>query len=82
VIYAPEETMEDRHFAARGFPVEVDHPEEGRSYRYPGAPYRFEKSPWQIARRAPQLGEDNAAVYGDLGLDATELEKLRAGGVI
>jgi crotonobetainyl-CoA:carnitine CoA-transferase CaiB-like acyl-CoA transferase len=31
VIYAPEEVLDDPHFRARGFPVEVDHPELGRT---------------------------------------------------
>jgi CoA-transferase family III len=56
VIYTPEEAMADPHFVARGFPVEVDHPELGRSFTYPGAPYGFRGTPWS-ARRAPLLGE-------------------------
>ena len=58
IIYSPEEAMADPHFVARGFPVEVEHPEHGRSFTYPGAPYKFEKSPWSV-RRAPLLGEHN-----------------------
>ena len=65
-IYAPEDVFEDPHFRARGFPVEVEHPELGRSFVYPGAPYRFERSPWRIQRRAPRLGEHNDAVLGPL----------------
>ena len=34
--------------------------------RYPGAPYRFEKTPWRIARRAPRLGEHEQEVLGEL----------------
>jgi crotonobetainyl-CoA:carnitine CoA-transferase CaiB-like acyl-CoA transferase len=82
VIYSPEEVMEDPHFKARGFPVEVPHPELGRSFVYPGAPYRFEKSPWRLRRRAPLLGEDNAVVYAELGLDAGELTRLREQHII
>ena len=82
VIYSPEEVLSDPHFVERGFPVEVDHPELGRAFVYPGAPYRFEKSPWRIARRAPQLGEDNAEILGRLGVDAAGLEKLRADGIV
>jgi crotonobetainyl-CoA:carnitine CoA-transferase CaiB-like acyl-CoA transferase len=66
VIYAPEEAFEDPHFVARGFQTPVEHPELGRSVRYPGAPYRFEKTPWRIARRAPRLGEHNAEVLREL----------------
>jgi crotonobetainyl-CoA:carnitine CoA-transferase CaiB-like acyl-CoA transferase len=56
VIYTPEEAMADPHFVARGFPVELDHPELDRSFTYPGAPYAFRGTPWS-ARRAPLLGE-------------------------
>ena len=82
VIYSPEEALEDEHFRARGFPVEVPHPELGRSFTYPGAPYRFEKSPWRISRRAPLLGEHEDEVLGELGLDAEAIAKLRADGVL
>jgi len=82
VIYSPDEAFEDEHFRARGFPVEVPHPELGQSFTYPGAPYRFEKSPWQISRRAPLLGEHEEEVLGELGLDAVAIAKLRADGAL
>ncbi len=66
VIYAPEEAFEDPHFVARGFPTPVEHPEIGRTVRYPGAPYRFEKTPWRIRRRAPRLGEHTDEVLAEL----------------
>jgi crotonobetainyl-CoA:carnitine CoA-transferase CaiB-like acyl-CoA transferase len=64
IIYSPEEAMEDPHFKARGFPVEVEHPEFGRTFTYPGAPYAMQKGKWEIRRRAPLLGEDTAEVLG------------------
>lgn len=64
VIYAPEEAYEDPHFRARGAQVEVEHPELGRSFRYPGAPYALNGSPWQISRRAPRLGEHDGELFG------------------
>jgi len=82
VIYSPEEALDDPHFRARGFPVEVPHPELGRSVTYPGAPYRFERSPWRISRRAPLLGEHEAEVLGEIGLDADAIAKLRDDGVL
>jgi crotonobetainyl-CoA:carnitine CoA-transferase CaiB-like acyl-CoA transferase len=66
IIYSPEEALEDVHFKARGFPVQVEHPEVGRTYTYPGAPYAFEKGKWEIRRRAPLLGEDTESVLGEL----------------
>ena len=72
IIYSPEEVLEDPHFQARGFPVEVPHPDLGRSFTYPGAPYRFEETPWRIQRRAPLLGEHTHEVLGELGSGAVE----------
>ena len=65
VINAPEQAFEDEHFKARGFQVDVVHPELDAPIRYPGAPYRLPASPWQISRRAPQLGEHNAEVLSE-----------------
>lgn len=62
VIYSPEEAFEDEHFRARGFQVEVEHPDLGRTFRYPGAPYKLPASPWRITRRAPKLGEHDEEV--------------------
>jgi len=74
VIYAPEEAYEDPHFVDRGFQVQVDHPELGRAFRYPGAPYKFQESPWQIQRRAPLLNEHADEVWNEIGLS----DELRA----
>jgi crotonobetainyl-CoA:carnitine CoA-transferase CaiB-like acyl-CoA transferase len=83
IIYSPEEVLDDPHFQARGFPTEVEHPELGRSFRYPGAPFRFTASPWRIRRRAPLLGEDNAEVYGRLlGLSSAAIEELKQHGAV
>ena len=81
-IYSPEEAMEDPHFRARGFPTEVDHPELGQKVTYPGAPYRFEKTPWRIDRRAPALGEHNDEILASIGLDAAGIAALREEGAI
>ena len=84
VIRSPEENLDDAHFREdRGFFVEVEHPEAGGAFLYPGAPYVFSGTPWAVRRRAPLLGEDNERVYGsDLGLEAGELAALKRGGVI
>ena len=81
-IYSPEEAFDDPHFVARGFPVEVEHPELERTVRYPGAPYAFEKSRWAISRRAPRLGEHTDEVLEEVGLDAPDRARLREAGAI
>jgi crotonobetainyl-CoA:carnitine CoA-transferase CaiB-like acyl-CoA transferase len=60
----------------------VEHPELGRRFEYPGAPYRFERSPWRISRRAPLLGEHADEVMRELGIGAEAVAKLRADGVL
>lgn len=83
VVYSPEETLEDPHFRERGMQVDVEHPELGKSFTYPGAPYDFEVTPWKIRRRPPLLGEDNEAIYvKELGLSSQQLNALSNAGVI
>ena len=83
IINSPEDVLEDPHFKARGFPVEVEHPELGESFVYPGAPYKLPESPWGISRRAPLLGEHNREVYvGELGMSEEGLGELVAEGVV
>ena len=53
-IYSPEEALQSPHFAARGFPVEVEHKDAGRTVTYPGAPFVMPESPWRIASRLPR----------------------------
>ncbi|HXH20516.1 MAG TPA: CoA transferase [Dehalococcoidia bacterium] len=81
-VRRPEDWLDDPHAAARGFFVEVEQPEIGRTLRYPGAPYKFLGSPWRLRRRAPALGQDNQDVYGELGLAPADLTALREASVI
>jgi len=82
VVRSPDETLEDKHLQDRGMFEEVEHPELGKSFVYPGRPYVFNKTPWQ-ARRAPLLGEHNQKVYvEELGISDAELETLASSGVI
>ena len=67
-IYSPEEAFEDEHFRARGFQVDVEHADLGRTFRYPGAPYKLPASPWRISRRAPKLGEHDQEILAGLGV--------------
>ena len=61
----PRRRSRTEHFVARGFPVEVEHDELGRTYRYPGAPFLMPASPWRISPAAPRLGEHDAEILGD-----------------
>lgn len=65
-IVAPEEVLENEHFAARGFPVSLPHPELGSDVVYPGAPFSMSASPWRLYRHAPRLGEHDEEILGPL----------------
>jgi len=80
-VYNVEEVYSDPQFNGRGFFVEVDHSMTGK-VRYPGRPFVMEKTPWQIRRPAPLLGEHNQEVYSELGYTNEEMVKLRGIGVI
>ena len=72
----------DPQLAARGYFVSLEHPSGGR-LRYPGAPYRLERTPWALRRPAPRVGEHNREVYVDeVGLSEERLRALRDDGVV
>jgi benzylsuccinate CoA-transferase BbsE subunit len=83
IVRSPEALLEDEQLAARGYFVEVDHPELGRKFRYPGAPYLFNGSPWRVYRRPPLTGEHTGEILCyELGLAADHLAALAAEGII
>ena len=81
-VHAPEDILDEQHWHDRGFFVEVEHPELGRSFTYPGGASIYPQSPWKIYRRAAVIGEHNQEVFGEIGLDLLELGVLREAGVI
>ncbi|MBI3954026.1 MAG: CoA transferase [Chloroflexi bacterium] len=82
-INTAEDIANDPHLEARGFFVEVNHPELGAALRYPGPPFRLSETPWQSHHRAPLLGEHNRQVYEEeLGLSGHELRALESEGAI
>jgi benzylsuccinate CoA-transferase BbsE subunit len=82
-VRSPESLFDDEQLCARGYFVSVEHPELGRSFRYPGAPFRFSASPWHVYRRPPLVGEHTSEILRrELGLPAEYLVALAAGGII
>jgi len=67
----------------RNFFVEVEHPQSGKKYKYPGASCKLSRSPWQVGSRVPAPGEQNMDIYHrELGLSEEEIETLIKEGVI
>lgn len=86
VPFAPVSTMGDllnsEHLKARGFFVEIAQPVAG-THKYPGAPLKYHRTPWEIRRPAPTLGQHNDEVFGArLGIAPARLDELRRAGVI
>jgi benzylsuccinate CoA-transferase BbsE subunit len=82
-IRSMDEIVDDHHLQDRGFFTEVEHPELGLSFIYPGPAALYERSPWRISRRAPLIGEHNVEILcGELGLSRDELVVLAEVGVI
>jgi crotonobetainyl-CoA:carnitine CoA-transferase CaiB-like acyl-CoA transferase len=82
-VTRPSERIEhDPNVTAWGLWPEVDHPAIGR-VRVDGLPVHLSETDWNIDAPAPLLGQHNTEVYGDiLGLDQTEIDRLRDQGVI
>jgi len=74
-VNTAKDVVEGPHFKARKFFVEIDHPATGK-LKYPGPPFRPEKTPWKVRRPAPLLGQHNEEVYGNLGYTKKELVRL------
>jgi crotonobetainyl-CoA:carnitine CoA-transferase CaiB-like acyl-CoA transferase len=61
-IRKPHENSLDEHWLSRGTFSEIEHPEIGRSLRYPTSKWISTRGSWRSGRRAPLLGEDTEAV--------------------
>jgi benzylsuccinate CoA-transferase BbsF subunit len=68
--------------AARGFFVELEHPEVGKR-RHLGIPWKMSRTPCEVRRPAPCLGQDTDYVLGDiLGLSREDISSLRTKEVL
>jgi len=74
--------MADPHLAARGAIVRLPDPELGSLPAPAAVPRTMGTEPLPPPRTGPLTGEHNAAVWGELGLDAQALDALRRDGVI
>jgi benzylsuccinate CoA-transferase BbsE subunit len=82
-VRAPEDLLDDPHLHDRGFWKQLEHPELGRSFTYPGEAAIYNGSPWRISRRAPLIGEHNVEIYcGELRVSRGELSLLAESAVV
>ena len=84
IVSAPINTLleasNDPDAVANGYVTHVEHPKHGR-LKVHGTPWQFSETPAKPGI-APELGEHNDAVLGELGYSAAELADLRARKII
>jgi crotonobetainyl-CoA:carnitine CoA-transferase CaiB-like acyl-CoA transferase len=84
IVSAPINTLleasNDPDAVANGYVTHVEHPTHGR-LKVHGTPWQFSETPAKPGI-APELGEHNDAVLGELGYSAAELADLRARKII
>jgi crotonobetainyl-CoA:carnitine CoA-transferase CaiB-like acyl-CoA transferase len=87
LIMAPisriDEVVNSPQLAARHYWREIEHPELGEKFRYPGPFVKFSETPLAYRRRPPLIGEHNREVYvGELGMTEDEFSGLQRQGII
>jgi benzylsuccinate CoA-transferase BbsF subunit len=82
VVQDAGDLARDPQLKERGFFIELDHPELGKTVS-DGVPVRLSDAPAGYNGAAPLRGQDNDYVYKELlGISEGELDKLRQNGVI
>ena len=76
------EILEQAQLRSRDLFTTLEYPELGARIEHPDFFAKASRSRIGIRRRAPRVGEHNAEVYGELGLDVEALRELAAEGVI
>ena len=80
-IYSVPEALADPHARARGMTQEYEHPGIGR-VKTLGNPVKLSRSPARAPTGAPRLGENDEALFAELGYGGSEIDALRANGAI
>lgn len=79
-IYTAADIATDPHYAARGM-IEHHHLPDGQPIDLPGIVPKLSATPGETQWLGPALGEHTADVLASIGIDAAQLEQLRAQGV-
>jgi crotonobetainyl-CoA:carnitine CoA-transferase CaiB-like acyl-CoA transferase len=85
IVSAPINTLleasNDADVIANGYVTEIDYPKYGKRLKVHGTPWQFSETPAKPGI-APELGEHNDTVLGDLGYSPAEVADLRGRRII
>ena len=82
VVQNVAQAADDPHLKDRGFIVEVQHPEMGRTL-HGGVPMKHSVTPAEVRSHAPLMGEHNTYVFRELlGMSSEEIRHLEEAGVL
>jgi len=82
LVHDARDLANDPQLKARGFFIELDHPELGKTIS-DATPVKLSHAPARYGREAPTLGQDNNYVYKELlGMSEEEVAEIRENGVI
>lgn len=82
MVSTPGDILQSPQLAARNWFTDLEDPGRGVTLRYPGPQWQLTGTPAQLRRPAPLLGEHNAEVFSEFGIDDTALAALAAEGVV
>jgi len=77
-----KDILNDPHLAFRGFWSQLQYPELNTAIPYPKQYINSSENETAACVRAPLIGQDNATVFGELGLSTEKLMSLKEAGVI
>ena len=81
-LSTPADLVTNRQLHHRGFFTTLRHVPSGRDVTMPGVPFMLSQTPGRVRRAAPRLGEHNAEIYREIGIDAAALRELTRAWVV
>jgi crotonobetainyl-CoA:carnitine CoA-transferase CaiB-like acyl-CoA transferase len=80
-VHTIGEALSHPQTLARNMVVDLEHPQAGPTKAL-GCPIHFSKTPTQITRHAPMLGEHSRELLREYGYEDAEIDEFLAEGVI
>ena len=80
-IYNIADIAADPHYAARGMLQQITMT-DGSTLKVPGVVPKLSVTPGQHRRNAPDLGQDTDEILKGMGLNAEQIHRLKAAGIV